>query len=401
MKLNSIGAVLNQTIEYLKSTKFISTRPKKDVIKVGFIVQVPEIWDKEIDVYNEMLKRDNIDVKLIVVPPFDFEKWELSYDYYNNYFIDNFDNTIKAVDENKDVIDIETLGFDYIFYQRPYNHYLPRKLQIDTISKYSKCCYISYGYIAAKNFKYIRVLRDFFGYAYFAFYESKYIYKYAILKYPLTSLLRLRKFENLGYPSLESYFNISISESINNVLWTPRWSFSEDSVKSNFIDYKDFFVSFGKKNNNLELTLRPHPLLFDNLIKMQFMTRDEVDKYKSNFQKNLSIDENSTLIDAIKKSDVLVSDYSTLIVNYFVTEKPIIYCYSKGANYTPEFKKIINCSYVAYNQDDIEDYLNMLMSGKDPLKAKRLKCIDESFSNNIGSTTKIVNRIERDYYGRK
>ena len=59
----------------------------RDKIKVSFIVQMPEIWDKEAPVFEALLRDDRFDACLIVVPHYDYSKDKLcSYGDELEYF---------------------------------------------------------------------------------------------------------------------------------------------------------------------------------------------------------------------------------------------------------------------------------------------------------------------------
>lgn len=103
----------------LRSYHYLSKNSKKKAenkLRIGFIVQMPEIWDKELDVYEEMKSRENIEVVLLVVPMFDFSLDKQDVSYQDNYFIKNYPDSIKAVNPDGSVIDIKRLKLDCIFF---------------------------------------------------------------------------------------------------------------------------------------------------------------------------------------------------------------------------------------------------------------------------------------------
>ena len=121
-----------------------------DVVKVAFLVQMAEIWDKQLPVYAAMQEDERFEPQLIVVPPYDLIKREITYDYKDNYFLLNYEQSIPAYSEGK-WIDFSDRQFDYVFYQRPYDVNLPKQLQSYQITSFSRCCYIPYGYWPFKN----------------------------------------------------------------------------------------------------------------------------------------------------------------------------------------------------------------------------------------------------------
>ena len=62
---------------------------------------------------------------------------------------------------------------------------------------------------------------------------------------------------NIGYPRFELLSSNSTcftKKSIVNILWTPRWTFDNNSIdKSSFLDYFELFIDYFKKNKNINL----------------------------------------------------------------------------------------------------------------------------------------------------
>ncbi len=100
-----------------------------DRIRVGFLVQMPEIWDKQVDIYDECKHRDNIDTFLFVVPNTSLLSQTIENNYKNNYFLMKYSDAIRVFDENSNLINLKSYNLDYLFYPRPYDQHLPRKLR--------------------------------------------------------------------------------------------------------------------------------------------------------------------------------------------------------------------------------------------------------------------------------
>ena len=41
-------------------------------------------------------------------------------------------------------------------------------------------------------------------------------------------MFKHQKYETLGYPDLEVYFDIPSRDEIKNIIWTPRWSYDPE-----------------------------------------------------------------------------------------------------------------------------------------------------------------------------
>lgn len=84
------------------------------------------------------------------------------------------------------------------------------------------------------------------------------------------------------------------------------------------------------------------------------------------------------------KADMLITDLSGMIPEYFITEKPIIYCHSTVAfNYTEYATNMISSCYEANDQKDLIKYFNELINGNDYKLSQRKECITAFFGNVI------------------
>ena len=109
-----------RTFKAVSYMKHLTEKPRKDngPVRVAFIVQMPEIWDKESPVFEAMLKDERFDPVLLVVPPYDMINDRISeYGAELDFFLSRYgtDRVIKAFEGKW--VDIEKLGFEYVFYQ--------------------------------------------------------------------------------------------------------------------------------------------------------------------------------------------------------------------------------------------------------------------------------------------
>ena len=100
------------------------TRPS-DPIRVGFVAQVPEVWDKQMSLFDLMLKDSRFDPYIIYVNHFNFVKQQsFQEDPGERLFYETLYGSERVLDFFS-APDIDLAGFDYLFYDRPFNHYLP------------------------------------------------------------------------------------------------------------------------------------------------------------------------------------------------------------------------------------------------------------------------------------
>lgn len=405
--LNTIGAKritakINPLIEKLKANKIL----------VGFICQGGKL-DKLEPVYQAMRKRDNVEIILLVVPP--YENYDLGkpfnpkderyikaqQDVSKNYGNDK-NVTITKILTDEGFMDIENLNLDYLFYKRPYEAVLPPNVRCQVTSQFTKTCYVPYG-VSVTDFGPVYALNniDFFNTLNFLFADVKQLADRGRNQYHTGAENSNQNFLFLGSPEMEDFFKHFSAEFESNlnkdrksVLWAPRWAYGSIMGGSHFMEYKDGFIALRKKYPDLALNVRPHPLLFPRMIQDKRMTENDVEFYKETLRNNdIYLDESETLPSIFKKSDIMIADLTSIISLYIMTGNPIIYCpcTHKLFDY---FDSVV---YTANSWDEVEKYLAMLLSGEDPLRDKRRQLIEELHKTHNGAAERIVQTIIDDY----
>lgn len=382
-------------IPYLKAVA--AKEINRDKIGVAFIVHEPESWDKLQPVYEKMCSDDLFIPKIIVVPSFDVSlSIGTEYGYELEFFEKKYSDTICAIDNEGEIIDLESLHFDYVFYQDPYNAHYPKKLRSNQVVKYSRICYIPYGYTISENFAHlIANNKPFFRNVSIFFSTNKMDGLMFEQMYHSNIRKGIQRIQYLGYPCLERYAKMTRDCSLDRITWTPRWTYDSKVGGSHFIEYKEKFLHLAETYKNIKLLLRPHPMMFNNFIQTGLLTSDEVRDYKNQLtERNIELDINNPIDEILEKTSILLSDISSIIVPYFMTGRPIIYC-SCELPLSTEFNKMLDGIYVAKNWDDVNRYIHDLLNGNDYLKNKRIEILQSaSFHVHCRSTENIVNYLK-------
>lgn len=354
-------------LKKLSQKKSVADRP----IRVGFIVQMPEIWDKEYPVYRAMVEHKDFAPYLIV---------EQNRPYFAQFVAG--DNIIEKNESIK--------GLDYVFYQRPYNNYLPKYLRSNNVIKYAKACYIPYAFWPFAGDSLCGYNPDFYNNLYMGFLESEECVKLISqrLNSPLTKLM---------YRGNPVFDDIKCEEpkAYNNVLWTPRWTYNEGVGGSHFLEYKDKFIELGKSSNG-KTVLRPHPLAFANYVNKGYMSEAEVESYKESLRDNgIILDSNKMISDTFADTDILITDISSVVMMFFLTGKPIIFCKS-DEKMVPDFERITEGMYLADSWEDVLEHYNNLKQGNDYLYEKRAKIAEDILNDVKDSSDKILEELLKD-----
>lgn len=384
-------------IDVIKADKAIRRLQKRDCenntpIKVGFIVQMPEIWNKESSIYEEMVTDPRFDPWLIVVPEKKLaEKTQYSYGRELAYFMDKYPNGsfLSSTELSEDFSGLRQQGFNYIFFQRCWESYLPKSLETRFVIRYAKTCYIPYFYplhCHAKDYFNTR----FFNSLYVMFGSSK-------EEQDSFHTTGKRKSVFLGSPYLSKIHPLEGNKETFKILWTPRWEVNTFGGTS-FFEYKDHFIELKQAHPDWDIVLRPHPLTFQEAVRTKRMTPDEIKQYRQKTtETGVRFDENANIDDSLQDTAVLISDSSSIIIDAFLAEIPMVYCERPAKEErTSTFSRILDCSYIAHTWNEVENYLTILSRGEDYLLNKRKKFAQEIRNSNPGSNP-IISFLVQDY----
>lgn len=391
-------------LDYKSNAMIVKLKSKKhylgESIKVGFIAQFPSCWDKQEMVFESMLGDSRFDVFLLCPPEFDFQKTKLSasrsyIDYYRKKYPNTLCVDLRDITQKK----IEILqSMDYVFYDRPYNIYLPEILHGKNIARNSKICSIPYCSKIHEDSDFAVANEEFMRYTYILFCSEK-SQVVSIGSFKYLRRLKGRKYVSLGYPVYERYSGIRKCNNLQpTVLWTPRWSTDPKWGGSHFFEYKDRMIEMADKYP-IQLIIRPHPLMWSNFIRLGIMSREKIAEYKNTLAEHgIILDQNELIETTFDKTDILITDMSTIIDTFFCTARPIILCDFEGVRYSSRFMKIKEAIYSADSFDEIETITSELISGTDPKRNERKILRDQMIKQDNNACSRIVEFICGDFY---
>ena len=152
-------------------------------------------------------------------------------------------------------------------------------------------------------------------------------------------------------------------------------------------------LDYFREHDEMNLLMRPHPLMFDNFISTGEMTADEVEKYKAevNSIKNIAFDDQKEYAATFWNSDVLIADYSSIVPEYFLTEKPLIFCATNmELTLLDNMKDILKGSYVVNSEQELRGCLEDLRQGKDTRKDIRIEMKQKLFGKTLGKSVELT-----------
>lgn len=374
--------------------KITDKENNQDLISIVFIQTFPAAWNSVKPIFDKLILNEKFKVIVLVVPSNRDVSYKKKVDSMYNQYLKKIDNKylIKSYDyETKKWFNIKDLRPNYVFYNRPYDQELVNKnYRSKIVSSYSKICFLHYGYSLSNDYSNYWRNGSFIYNTSIIFAEnsSKYIeYKNALR---LQLFFNLTKIYNFGYPRFELLKRPKKTNFLNKnftVLWTPRWSFDHNSIdKSSFLKYYNLFYDFFKNNLNIDFICRPHPLMFQSLLNSNIMSKEELDKFIYNITNsiNMSIDDDPDYINSIDKADLIITDYTAMIADFYYSQKQIIYL-GRDDHFNNEAKSMSSSFHYANDIDSIIELINAIRSGKHSSKPNKYLKVNNS------TTDKIIN----------
>ncbi len=390
-------------------------RKNKKKINVIFICHRPALWGALKSVCEACIKDKRFNVAIVAIPNkknlpevgFSHNEyiWEGAYEFFREYpcrVLMGYD------DDTGKWLDLRRLNPDYVFFQTPYDICRPLAYQSNKVASYAKICYVHYGmpfmngYIAEESFP-VSFLKN----TYFHFAEFEEMRKFYVERVSDNAVHKKERVILTGYPKLDEAKNYTGCESESwiykgderkfRIMWTPRWNTEEGNCT--FFTFKDYIPDYVEANKNLELLYRPHPQAESEFLSRGIMSEDEIRTYRKRYEEsyNMSIDKSKGYLDSFYSSDVLITDESSIIPEYFLTGKPIIFTYDE--THLNDFAKEISKGfYWAKTPEELRTCLDKLISGEDELKEIRARLIKEQYyMPEKGSGWEIKEIIKKDF----
>lgn len=396
--------------KYLCSLHYIKVNKKrvqekvknKETLNVVFIVQYIPGWNKLEPIYTKM-KQDNRFNPIIFCVPLNIQNHKLMDDNGNDtyeYFVNHGYDAIDSLQETGTWYDLKQLQPDYVFHSRPYNHFMPEEYTSGRIVKYALICNVMYGLSLTHNVEPLLLNKEYFKdcFCYFALDDGE--KEYFEKRFFVGIEKGIQKCEKYGGIGLENIFKSkeerSQDDTKKTIIWTPRWSTDPKIGGSNYFNYKDLMIKLVESHKECMFIFRPHPLMFDNFVTTGEMTIDDVKKFKQYCKEtdNLLLDETKEYCKTFWQSDLLITDGSAIVPEYFVTGKPIMFCQSNISESNTDFyNMIISQCYEVYSKEDLLFYFDKIISGMDEKKTARIEFANKMMIKYENNSKKIVEML--------
>lgn len=380
-----LHALADENIGLRLQLKRVNGQP----IHVVFVCHRPAIWESLHSVYDAMKQDPAFRVTLVAIPnKKQLPGLGLDHQQYETEGAEEFwkdEGCINGYDYQTGTwLDLQTLEPDYVFFQQPYNISKPPQYHSHLVSQYARLGYVNYfGVLFADDVYDECTPPDFMRDLSFFFTQNPMDDEYVRNRMQRVGAPNCRVIQT-GFPRYDRIADYRVqpcdiwnaSEHFKMV-WTPRWTTNEGNC--HFFDFKDLLVEYCKNNPDVEMVFRPHPQAFLEWNATGELPEAEANVYKRNFvDSNMHLDQAGNYFPMLYTSDCLITDRSTIFLDYYCSGKPIIYCTSQN-QHDAVFPQYMEGMYCVSNWEELEAVLNDLRQGIDPLQSTRQRIIEEHF----------------------
>lgn len=361
----------------------------KEHIRCVFFALFEEVWKYD-NVYQLMVKHPRFEPIILVCPIVNYGRNNMLYrmEQCYSYFQKKGYNTIRAYNESTDTyVDVrKNLSPDIIFYTNPYEGLIDDRY---FITKYTDIltAYVPYyynegiGYEVAYNNKFQNLL--------WRRYVESPFHKRLSQKYGRN---KGRNSVVVGYPGIEGLIwptkdkkPIVWKNKANNtkrIIWAPHHTLNAVGTcnYSCFMQYYDFMIKMAiKYAEKVQIAFKPHPLLRNKLY--QQWGKERTDSYYSQWE-NMpnTILKEGEYTDLFLSSDAMIHDSGSFLIEYLYVNKPVLRTLNDiplEKLYNPFALKCLEQYYLALTEKDIEQFIQNVINGVDPLKEQRTKFVNE------------------------
>lgn len=382
------SVLLNDIINDVKSVSDEIEKYDTDKAIVLFLPYKASMWDCFHSIYEESIRDERCETYVMPIPY--YEKEGLNREF--KYECELFDNTLNLL--NYSEVDLEQMMPDIIYFHNPYDE---KNLVTEVDSKFF-----------SKNLKNYTDMLVYVPYYISGIFksEAKMIEKLllpgvfnadvvicqAMIQKEIYSKNKIdsEKYIVCGNPKFDELINYSKHHSLEQK--KNKFGISGDKKVvlvntsiSYFLNKETWFELYSELFENVSsldvnVIWRPHPLLEATIKNM----RPELyKKYKKFYEfidsiDNVIIDNSSSPLDAMFIADALISDYSSLLFQFYVTGKPLFSV--DGTSKYRECGIVVFDYYDAYLRSEnlkMHEFVELIIAGNDWKKEKRLKKISE------------------------
>ncbi|WP_077619689.1 CDP-glycerol glycerophosphotransferase family protein [Bacillus sinesaloumensis] len=367
----------------------------KTDLEIAFLPYKASMWDSLESIYREAEKDPNCTCFVVPIPYYEKNSSGeiVKFCYEGNQFPDDVNITLF------EMYDIEKRQPDIIYIHNPFDEYNtltmvnPRYFSSNLAQYTDMLVYVPYylaGSAETKEFNILPPLHN----------ATKLVVQSQASKDSyIVSGMNTDKLLNLGSPKLDAMLNIlsepnkvdipyllrKIPKNSKVILYSTG-IFDLLSINT-WIDNLEENLNYFTNKTECTFIWRPHPLTERTF---KTMRSHLLKKYKEIEEKakkasNIIIDQSEDIYPAVLKSDGLISDYSSVMLQYILTGKPVL-AYLNDDMVREDRYYLSDYLGCYLNKDtSLYQFIEMVKSGEDSKRSERINRFKNSVSNSDGS----------------
>lgn len=370
----------------------------KNRINCVFFALFEEVWKYD-GVYKLMSRNPRFNPVILICPIVNYGKENMIKRMEQCYssFIKKGYQVLCSYNKNSDTyIDVrKELNPDIIFYTNPYRGLIDNRYYI---SEYKDILtvYVPYFMNSNNDFQ-LSCNLELHNLVWRRYSETEY-HRQLSIKHAQNKGINV---VNTGYPGIENF----LGEKTRNqnckrktIIWAPHHTIEPVGIifYSCFLQYYKIMIELvNKYSDNVFFVFKPHPLLRNKLYE-KWGKKDTDDYYHLWEQmENTSLNEGD-YENLFIESDGMIHDSASFIVEYLYLNKPVMRTLNGedlSLMYNDFGLHCIENHYLACNRNDIEQFIQNVINGIDPMKEQRTKFVNEVLMPKGSPSQNIINDI--------
>lgn len=387
----------NNTSKFTESVNAFKNAYKDGIdvtYRVVFFAELGQKWDSMSSVYYAFKNRKDCDVAVVLAPI---------------YRAVNIDGTIKTDVIYEDYLtplgikhipyqqyDISKDKPDLVFISNPYEVVTPPLFWPENIAKHARLVYLPYytEMSTCKESIKVHVFMPVARYAWKIIAQSQKIknihIKYAPKRGKNVLVTGLPKWDNVCELRKKANLPKEWKNKLKDkkvFLWNSHYNIG--SQTATILEYGKAIIELFSSRKDIALIWRPHPMT-ETIFKLyhpEYQPFWEGLKEAVEKSNSMVMDKNKSYNLAFQCSDALITDFSSIIAQYMLTEKPVLWlrkAQEAEQNNPDEHPIRIDCLDQAVSPEEIAAFIDRVLKGIDPTKEERLKVMREDLPSADG-----------------
>ena len=398
--------------QYENIEKILAGERKIRKLNVTFAISMTSMFPAK-PLLDYWLKTGEYNVKILILPDFRFENENVQkiqdkcYEELKTYYDKSI--LIKVpINKNDDNINYKEFT-DIMFLSLPYN-FSHEKYYIENICTSGILpAIVNYSFFMSK-FGISLIKSKTYSMFWKIFVETK----YNLLEYKKYAKLKDKNCVLTGYCKIDSYKYFEdkyskISNKPKTIMIAPHHSikngYNEMLSLSNFYKYSDLFLQLPDIYPHINFIFRPHPALFLLLSQEDFWGEKKVQKYIAELKSKTNVEYSigGNYFEDFVKSDGIINDCHSFLVEYFYTGKPQCYLLKNKKDINNKFtelgKKCLEKCYISYSKEDIINFIeNVIVKENDTNKEERINFAKNEIMLNYPNSSEKISEYFSDIF---